>query len=191
MDGMFYYVYANERTNVCTVGADLDQKYDPWAIFRGECIPENPIVFRHIIGRQPKDMLISTDAVLRIVSKRFLDILQENKVTGWSTFPVLVYDKKGKVLAGYYGLSVTGRSGPIDDTQQRIEVRESPMNPGYMFRVGIGLHFDQDSWDGSDIFTPQGGMIIVVRKVKEQLECEIKELVYCDIQEYEDDLGPA
>lgn len=189
MDRMFYYISTNHKLNICTLSLEDNQLYDSWAVFRGEEIPKSLLKFHHIMGRKPKDIIMATDAVLQIVSDRFLKILSENDVTGWSTFPVIVYDKNGNELTGYSGFSVVGRSGPIDDTKHRVEYRTSPFNPDYRYKVGIGLYFDIDTWDGSDIFTPQGGIIIVVERVKVLLEnAKFKELIFTSINDYEIDL---
>lgn len=84
-----------------------------------------------------------------IVSARVLQILREHGFTGWSTYPVTVFDKQGSALEGYAGLAITGRCGPVDIARSSIVLREYP---GGWFPMFLGRFFDLDSWDSSDLF---------------------------------------
>ena len=35
-------------------------------------------------------------------------LLEENGITGWSTYPIEVYDRKGNSLPDYHGFAITG-----------------------------------------------------------------------------------
>jgi hypothetical protein len=56
-----------------------------------------------------------------------------------------------EMLAGYRGLAVTGHWGPILEDQAPFEPRPTAV-PGKTRLARIGLLFDVDSWDGSDLF---------------------------------------
>ena len=92
------------------------------------------------------------------------EILEQNGLTGWKIFSVVVLDKKENEVTGYHGLSITGRCGPIDYTKCEIfEKRPVPTGPISKFFKGryIGL----EMWDGSDFFLPKDSLGIIVTKV--------------------------
>jgi hypothetical protein len=104
---------------------------------------------------------------------------------------VEVLDHESTPIPGYYGFLVRGRCGPIDDSK-RVEV--PTICPGGIFPHWIGLYFDPDTWDGSDIFLPgiYGAMIIVTEDVKLALErARIKNLAFIRLTEYSTMLAPA
>lgn len=94
----------------------------------------------------------------------------ENNLTGWKTFPVSVFDKKGQEITGYHGLSVTGRCGKIDDS--KAEMLEKQFAPNAPFTTYYkGLHIGLDKWDGQDFFLPEEYYgIIVTKRVVEVLK---------------------
>ncbi|MGN6370569.1 MAG: hypothetical protein ACTHN5_20140 [Phycisphaerae bacterium] len=83
-----------------------------------------------------------------LLSERVVDVLSANRLRGWSTYPVKMVDPKGDEIHGYFGLSITGRGGPIDKTKRDI-VGES--RTGRCLKTK-GVSFDEKNWDGSDIF---------------------------------------
>lgn len=188
MYDIFYHMSVSVKRSVGVVSSK--EEFDAVALFSGEYLPEQPIVYKHVMGGKPKDILATTSVFPFIVSQRFISVLIEHQVTGWTTFPVTVYSKDNQWLPGYEGFAVTGRSGPIDDTKCRIEYRTSQYNPEYHYKTGIGLYFDLDTWDGSDIFNPQDtAIVIVVERVKALLErAEFKELLFTHVTDYELDI---
>jgi hypothetical protein len=92
----------------------LGEVPDPQALTRGELVPKHPIHFHHDQGGRLYDYIGTTWAVLDLVSDRVISVLRDNEFTGWSTYPIEVYDRDGHSIAGYHGLAATGRSGPID-----------------------------------------------------------------------------
>ena len=92
--------------------------------------------------------------------------MKENGITGWSTYPVEVYDRKGSLMPGYHGFAITGGSCDQDyDRSLMIEkMRPSGEKKGKYFK---GVYFDESQWDGSDMFWVGGrrGKSIVVDKV--------------------------
>lgn len=144
---------------------------DPLKLLLGEVKPGRPIEFRRYSGSKPKDIMGATYAAILLVSDRFIDALVEVKATGWGTYPVRLYDKTGSELPGFHGLAVYGRAGPIDRTKSRIELIPPPVPQGQAMYAEIGMYFDPESWDGSDIFIPEGtAAVCVVERVKQALE---------------------
>jgi len=135
-------------------------------------MPRSPIVFRRDSGSRAYDYVTTTYAILQLVSQRFIDVLREGGFTGWSTYPVEVYGKHGELIPGYHGLAITGRCGPIDDSMSELIWCE-PVQPGKTkhYQRLLGLYFDPESWDGSDLFCPEGTARVIVRDVvKDALE---------------------
>lgn len=144
---------------------------DPEKLLRGEIRPGAPIAFRPTSGTRPQDLMGETHAMLKLVSERLIDTLLDERATGWSTFPVRLYGTEGNELLGYAGLAVTGRAGPIDRSKSRIELLPPPVPQGKPTYAELGMYFDPETWDGSDIFIPEGtSAVCVVERVKQALE---------------------
>ena len=121
-----------------------------FAFTRAEALPARAVMVTHAMGEAlPRDVIWTTMAVPVVVSQRFIDILLDQRFTGWSTYPVEVYSKSGDLLPGYHGLSITGRCGLIEPGRSGIVLEHLP--GGWIPRFK-GLFFDPASWDGSDFF---------------------------------------
>ena len=145
---------------------------DDVALLRGEIRPRSPLVFEYFKGASGSTAydFVSTSLVsLRLISDRVVSVLRD--FSGWSTFPVEIYGKKGERIPGYHGLVVTGRCGPIDDSRSRPAIRPPARPQGRPTRMWIGLYFDPKTWDGSDLFLPgDWASIFVTEAVKKALE---------------------
>ncbi len=77
-----------------------------------------------------------------LISEPFKKKLEENNITGWKTYPAILFDKMGNEVTNprYHGFTITGRCGP------RILYKED----GVTYNEGSQL--DPALWDGSDIF---------------------------------------
>ena len=140
-------------------------------LLRGEVRPRQPIEFRRDSGSKPQDLLGETYGGLLLPSDRFIDALLEERITGWGTYPVRLYDKAELELPGYVGLAVTGRAGPGDRSKTRIELQLPPVPQGQAMLAELGMYFAAETWDGSDIFIPEGTTAVcVVERVKQALE---------------------
>jgi hypothetical protein len=138
------------------------------ALLRAELHPEQPIRIEWFMGRKvPEDVIWAATAA--IVNSKVITLLQENGFTGWSTYPVEVFDKAGARIEGYSGLAITGRCGPIDQSRSMTILKKFPARVSPMLK---GYYFDQDTWDGSDIFTPSArldGRIFITAPVRDVL----------------------
>jgi len=144
---------------------------EPFELARGEVRPSEPIVFVRDEGRTARDLIGTSYATIRLVSERFLEVLREHGFTGWATFPVKIWLGDDRVVEGYEGFAVTGRCGPIDDElSESIEL--APPVPGGRSTPGLrGMCFSPDSWDGSEVFTPDDrASIFVIEPVRRALE---------------------
>lgn len=144
----------------------------PEKLLRGELRPHTPISFRRESGSKPQDLMGTTYVAILLVSEQFITTLLEEKITGWSTYPVRLHVTEGtKELSSYSGLSVTGRAGPIDQSKSRIELLPPPVPGGRAMYAEIGMYFPPDSWDRRDMFIPDGTLsICVTERVKQAVE---------------------
>ncbi len=69
--------------------------------------------------------MMGGDVSLLLISDQFRAVLDRNGFSGWATYPVEVRTRKGDLIPGYSGLSVTGRSRSM---------------PGRTFLAGIASH---------------------------------------------------
>jgi hypothetical protein len=139
---------------------------DDMAIARAESLPLQPLVCRHHMGGKPRDLVGTSYATLDLLSDRVIQIFRDGGYTGWTTFPVEMFGKRGERIEGYHGFAVTGRCGPVIWAKGK-KVRKPPRVPwGQSYDAWAGMYFDPDSWDGSDIFVPEAtAYTIVVEKV--------------------------
>lgn len=139
---------------------------------RGELVPDQPIRFRRseVSGERYTD-LIPTSIALDLAHERIVDCLRTRGFTGWSTYPVEIIGENTSPIPQYYGFSTVGRCGPIDSSKS-IRTTLPPLVPDGPERdVMLGEYFDPDSWDGSDIFCPEGTIAtFVLEPVKIALE---------------------
>lgn len=119
---------------------------------RAEATTRDPVRVTWAMGSAaPGDVIWTTSAHPLIVSARVVELLRSQQLTGWSTYPVRVFDKAGHERDGFAGLAVTGRCGPIDLSKSTVEVRQYP---GGHFPEFHGHFFDPATWDGSDFCVP-------------------------------------
>lgn len=115
-----------------------------------------PVELYYEKGQKWEDVLNDCSISILIVSKKFIDLLIENGITGWKSYPVLLRGKKNIVYDEhqYYGLSITGRSG---DTYVKKSTLFEKKDEEYKDKYGYfkGDFFDEETWDGSDIFIPE------------------------------------
>jgi hypothetical protein len=115
-----------------------------------------PAVFIHYYGRRWEDILGVGAAALYVISEKIKNIFEKNNLTGWKTFPVEVLNKRKKKVEGYYGMSITGKCGPVDDSKSEI-VPYRTNNPSMLGEKAYkGYYIGLDKWDGSDFFIPEG-----------------------------------
>lgn len=129
----------------------------------GEYDDIHPLIWKQDrnYGNKLRDVLYCSTS-LYLISDRFKSILNESGLTGWKSYPILLYDKKGSRIDGYSGFSITGRAGNMHkfDTPP-IELGYSPKSTGY--------YFEFDELDGSDIFRVFPHHIIITKRFAEVL----------------------
>ena len=113
---------------------------------------------------------MGTTDTLRLISSRLQDTLSKEGITGWVTCPVELQDRMGEIIPNYAVLGTTGRCGPLLNSRSRRVTRTNYAGTGLM-DVWLGYYFDEESWDGSDMFRPEGTrMTIVTKRTKGVIE---------------------
>ncbi len=131
----------------------------------GQCKPSEPVVFKGYRGGPVADIRTGLSCLF-CVSEKVINILKDNHFTGWSTYPVEVSDREGNNLPGYYGFAVVSYAGERDLSRSPIVVTYTSPD-GRTSKAYKGFYFDENKWDGSDIFRVHPSWIIVSKAVKE------------------------
>ena len=144
---------------------------DDYKLFRGELELDSPVKFYPNVGKKPYDLVGSGWAIFHLFSSKIINILVENHITGWKIYPCELYGLDGKMIEGYSIFSVTGRCAPIDWTKSEKFIKDPYIIGGGAADMIRGIYFGLDSWDGSDIFTAEGGtaFTFVTQKVRDLL----------------------
>jgi hypothetical protein len=136
--------------------------FDPTELTLGERHPTAPLCLRRMSGSVPGDLMGTTFATVNLVSDRLVAVLRSVAQTGWSLFPAELRLRGDQPLTGYHGLSITGRTGPIKD-DLALDTMLPPLVPGGEAVAGTrGWCFEPETWDGSDVFTPEGSAAFCV-----------------------------
>jgi hypothetical protein len=141
--------------------APVGKLREPRALTRGERRPRKPVRFKRDEGTRPLDLVGTTWAVLTVVSKRVIAVLDSEGFAGWATYPVELHGV-GVEADAYYGLAVHGRCGHIDNSLTPQAMLPPPVPDGNAVLGRRGLLFEHGSWDGSDLFCPSEGTVMFV-----------------------------
>ena len=141
---------------------------EAFGLTRGEMTPTEPVELRWFVGRRvPGDFVWTGMAVLGVVSDKVVSVLRKSFCSGWSTYPVRLYDDADNLMTGFHGFAVHGRCGPMQlERSVHVEADKGAGRDAYR-----GLFFDESGWDGSDIFVPsdRSGMVFVLERVRSVL----------------------
>jgi hypothetical protein len=125
------------------------------ALHLGEVKPVEPVRFRVPQKRMLGDIAGVGHVRPNVVSPKVIAVLTDGGFTGWSTFPIEVEGPMRDQFTGYAGLSITGRSGPIDDSLSVRVILPPPVPYGRASPALKGQCPQPGSWDGSDLFVPE------------------------------------
>lgn len=123
----------------------------------GSYEPKGPLRFESHLGRKPCDLMATGYAGLYLISEQLYKLLVNGGFTGWKIYSVEVFRRNGELLPGYFGWSITGRCGSIDESKSASIITYPKHSRGRSVKMLKGLVFDPSSWDGSDIFLSHGG----------------------------------
>lgn len=176
----FYYLKQEIiKSDILLKHVDFDNSYD---LIKGSK-PSKPVRFNYVRGSREKDIIFGGGHVC-LLSKNLIGELKEHGFTGWDTFNVSATGKNGVPLEGYVGLFINGKAGPVDHTYCKEILKPNPM--GIMESVYVGPGFDPKTWDGSDIFSLEGTVqIIVSNEVKEIFEkFKTNNITFTNVKDY-------
>lgn len=167
---------------------EIDEAY-PESLLLGEEIDKDkyPIIFMQYndscFGNYKWEDFLNADVFMPyVVSDKMINLLCDNNITGWKTFPIEVYDMKENYIGGYNGLSIIGRCNCLDLRQLIKTGRESiSFGPEYK-----GYPLDIETWDGNDIFALKNSLdIFVTQRLKKCMQkAKISNVLFTDISEY-------
>ena len=101
-------------------------------------------------GRQPKDVIWTTNADPLILSENVIELFIKNKFTGWDIYQAQVFDKNLiEVPNKYFGLVIKGRADYVDYSRSEIITKKLGLSEAPHVK---GRYFKNDNWDGSDFF---------------------------------------
>lgn len=175
MKDFFYFdtklILSTFQASAVGLGNDKNDLNDRYRLIKGKYEGINfPVIFKQAHGKKFTDMLGTGWPGLYLISDRMKKILEEEKLTGWKTFQIKLYDKIGNEINGYNGFSTVGVCGPISyknsDIIEKQYIQNGPIERNYK-GVTIGL----DKWDKCDFFTADGSYrTIITKRVAEILK---------------------
>ena len=115
-------------------------------------------------GKHLRDMLDTGWPSCHLISNTMLNLLQDNNLTGWQTYPIVLEDKKKNRIEGYHGFSIIGRCSPAIDWKKSELIERINFEGGPICRSYKGYHLDFDQWDNSDFFMPGNHKIIITKR---------------------------
>ena len=105
-----------------------------------------PIQFDAAQGEIAEDILWTQLVRPVCVSGRLIRLLNENEISGWTVYPVEIYDQNGVNIPDYYGFAITGPVYEADYSRSTIVLKPSPLPRGKSSKVYKGLYFDEGQW---------------------------------------------
>lgn len=140
---------------------DLDQ------LISGNCT--QLVTLKQYEGRKLCDLMGTTHSLI-LISSRLQKTLSSEGITGWATCPAVLKDRQGELISDYAVLATTGRCGPLINKRSPKVTRNNYAETD-LVDVYLGYYFDEDSWDGSDIFRPDDTrMTIISQRAKDAIE---------------------
>jgi hypothetical protein len=158
-----FFKFSAKTGNVAYSGSlEIPRPWSSIDLHRGKFRPTEPLAMRHNLGGPLRDVVITGYAVPNVVSQAFVEALTSAGCSGWSLFPVTVYDKQRVPAGAFHGFQVVGECGPIDwRKSQPVPVRL----PGGVFPRLKGMYFTDGTWDGSDVFGPtENGFVFMTER---------------------------
>ena len=187
MEQEVFFDFCSKLSSSTVLAPPIELQIDDLKLIRGDYRGINfPVIFKQKEGKKFCDILDTGYPSLYLISERMKILLMENNLTGWKTFPIKLYDKKGNVIAGYNGFSITGSSGPKNyEKSQIIEKQFVPLGPIIKFYKGFLI----DKWDKSDFFLPEKTtMTCITKKAAEILrKNKITNMYLEETADYESD----
>jgi hypothetical protein len=136
-----------------------------YSLFRGTKYPDKAISLGGYMGGQEANFMWTDLVFMSVISSSIQTLLMQNDITGWKTYPVEVFDRKGMPLPEYHGFSVIGKECRRNRSRSQVLTKQA-VPSGEPFEVYKGMYFFEEDWDGSDIFLVQNNMVVVTERVR-------------------------
>lgn len=107
---------------------------------------------------KPSEVFGNT-AGLPLISDKMLKIFQDKGFTGFKSQAVKIFGKANSEIKGFNLIQVTGRSGPLDDSNAQLAIRPNMIGTK-MVKRKIG--YEVADWDNSDFFCPGTSSLMLV-----------------------------
>lgn len=134
---------------------------------RGVRKPPGPMGFDIKYGRMFTDIL-GNSSLLVVASERLVKLWRECGFTGWTPFPVRIFDRQRKrCQVKYYGIAINGRCGRLDFKKSAADSYLGEDGQRILVRYK-GIYFNPRNWGGSDFFMlgdDDPSLILVTRRV--------------------------
>lgn len=160
----FYVISEKNTRGAMTLVPKINADF--YKVFRNEFIPEYVVECMPSLGTKTFDFLNTGYAGLYHVSKKIIELFKDNAISGWNSIPVRI---KGYEGSDYYILTITGRCSAIDYGKSEPFIKAPFTTTGSPIEAKRGLYFDLNSWDGSDVFTPEKSMFTFVTEAVKKL----------------------
>jgi hypothetical protein len=125
----------------------------------GDC--KGTVLLSQESGTRALDLVGTTRAGFYLLSQRVQEALLSANVNGWRPCPVEFLDDQGRAFGQYAVIGITAHCGRLDNTRSRKVMSVSPKS-GKPVANWVGLYFEEESWDGSDLFRPEGSLLTIV-----------------------------
>ncbi len=141
--------------------------------------------FDAVQGNKAEDFLWTQLVRPACVSGRVVKLLEVNEISGWSTFPVEVYDPDGILIPDFHGLAVTGPSYRAEHNRSEIVQMPPLVQGGKSFEIYRGLFFDESLWDGTDMFWVDRVHVVTERTCRLFQEHKVGNVQFTPLEERE------
>lgn len=151
----FFAVYDNEEKDAAV--CNVCQNYEGLL----QIIADRSVVSTNVhvaSGSVFYDLLVTNAFSFFLVSENIANKLREIKAKGLELIDITVNYKN--TTYQYFGLIPRGRSSSFDRTNIHEVVRID--KKGRKFIKKAGLRIDENGWDGSDVFIPDGSEACIV-----------------------------
>jgi hypothetical protein len=153
MEKLFYRFRPEDRKDCIRIRAKVKYNTLQMPGVDSPLIENN--VFTVASGKKWFDVIQFIESSGFAISRKMMELLKVNNVTGWSSFPIVI----NGAMDDYYAFQTVGKAGPI--------LNLPALNS---FKTDI-TEFDETTWDGSEIFNLQNTLLVAcVPRVKEILE---------------------
>jgi hypothetical protein len=168
MNYQFYKIQTTLSYGRSPVKIQPKTKYDSLEVITMDSLLVEHNTFEKSSGTYWYDFVQFSNSFDFVISDKVKNEFEKNKITGYSSFPIIIdgfEDKK------YFGIAISSKSGPILNLEKLNNY------------IDENALFDLKTWDGSDIFNIEAtGIMACSEKVKKIIlenkfsNVEIKEL---------------